>query len=170
MKNALFVPRKIKTNRFLFHVSHPSCREGIQKYGLLVNEKSYSEIPDGVYAHNLLTEPDYHWYPFVLIGDYDPGCINDKDPLKLYDYWRIDTRKIENNWYIDYAGRYDFGHLIGYDPKDMYIYTDKDVSIRALQLFRLQNDKTWQFEGVKGAVHYRGIGEFRPFNENESFL
>lgn len=47
----------------------------------------------------------------------------------------------------------------------MYNYTDKDVSIRALQLFRLQNNQSWQFEGVKGAVHYRGIGEFTPYIE-----
>jgi hypothetical protein len=47
----------------------------------------------------------------------------------------------------------------------MYNYTDKDVSIRALQLFRLHNNQSWQFEGVKGAVHYRGIGEFRPYIE-----
>ena len=54
----------------------------------------------------------------------------------------------------------------------MYNYTDKDVSIRALQLFRLQNNQSWQFEGVKGAVHYRGIGEFRPYIEwtNSIFL
>jgi hypothetical protein len=158
-------PRKIKTNRYLFHVSHPTNREGIQNYGLFVNEKDYSVIPNGVYAHNLLTQPDYNWYPFVMFGDYDSGCINDNDPLKLYDFWRIDTQKIENDWFIDYAARYDFGPEMGYDPKDMYVYTDKDVSIRALQLFRLQNDQFWEFEGIKGAVHYRGIGEFRPYIE-----
>jgi hypothetical protein len=37
----------------------------------------------------------------------------------------------------------------------MCVNTDKDISIRALQLFRLQNDQFWQFVGVKGAVHNR---------------
>ena len=92
-----------------------------------------------------MTQPDYNWYPFVIFGDYDFGCINDGDPLKLYDFWRIDTQKIENDWFIDYAARYDFMLVMGYDLKDLYVYTDKDVSNRALQLFRLQNDQFWEF-------------------------
>jgi hypothetical protein len=156
---------KIKTNRYLFHVAHPISREGILKWGLLTNGKENSVIPEGVYAHNLLSKPTYDWYPFVLIGDYDNelGKIYGNEPLRLYDYWRIDTHKIDNEWFIDYAARGDFKVLLGYDPKKMYVYTTKDISLRALTLFRFQNDECWDFKGEKGSFHFRGIDEFRPY-------
>ena len=158
---------KIKTHRYLFHVAHPAFREGILKWGLLAKEKDYSIIPNGVYAHNLLSKPTYDWYPFVLIGDYDDelGTIYGNEPLRLYDYWRIDTHQINNEWFIDYAARGDFKGALGYDPKSIYVYTNKDVSLRSLTLFRFQNEETWEFKGEKGAIHYRGIDEFRPYTE-----
>ena len=46
----------------------------------------------------------------------------------------------------------------------MYVYTNKDVSLRALTLFRFQNEECWDYPGEKGTFHYRAIDEFRPFN------
>ena len=159
--------RKINVNRYLFHVSHPIHREEILKFGLLAFEKEYSSIPTGVYAHNILSEPSFDWYPFVypFESDYELGKMYRGNVVKAYDYWRIDTHQINNEWFIDYAARGDFKILLGYDPKTMYVYTNKDVSLRALTLFRFQNEETWEFKGEKGAIHYRGIDEFRPYTE-----
>jgi hypothetical protein len=82
-------PKQINTHRYLFHATHPMCREGIQRYGLLMSEYENSSR-NGVYAHNLLTKPDYTWWPFLIIGDAEDGPI-EEDPLKYYDFWRIDT-------------------------------------------------------------------------------
>jgi hypothetical protein len=159
--------RKINVNRYLFHVSHPIHREEILKFGLLAFEKEYSSIPTGVYAHNILSEPSFDWYPFVypFESDYELGKMYRGNVVKAYDYWRIDTHQINNEWFIDYAARGDFKILLGYDPKTMYVYTNKDVSLRSLTLFRFQNEETWEFKGEKGAIHYRGIDEFRPYTE-----
>ena len=165
MKNALFVPRKIQTNRYLFHAAHPIFREGISEWGLLTNGNDYSKIPKGVYAHNLLSKPNYDWYPFIYPFEHDLtlGKIYGDNPIRAYDYWRIDTQIIDNDWYVDNAARSDFAPFLGYDPKAMYVYSNKDVSLRALTLFRFQNEDFWEFPGEKGAFHYRAIDEFRPY-------
>ena len=114
---------KINVNRYLFHVSHPIHREEILKFGLLAFEKGYSCIPTGVYAHNMLGEPTNDWYPFVLTceSDYELGEMYGKNVIRAYDYWRIDTQIIDNNWYIDYAAQQDFATVLGYNPKDNYV-------------------------------------------------
>jgi hypothetical protein len=161
--------KKIKTHRYLFHVAHPAFRKGILKWGLLTNGKENSVIPEGVYAHNLLSKPTLDWYPFVWCYEFEIFYPFEKmlmgDPLREFDYWRIDTHQINNEWFIDYAARGDFKGVLGYDPKSMYVYTNKDVSLRSLTLFRFQNEETWEFKGEKGAIHYRGIDEFRPYTE-----
>jgi hypothetical protein len=166
MKNALFVPRKIQTHRYLFHVAHPIFREGIVEWGLLAKNRDYSIIPKGVYAHNLMSNPTYDWYPFVypFAHDEELGKMYGDNPIRAYDYWRIDTQIIDNDWFIDYAARDDFAPFLGYDPNSMYVYTNKDVSLRALTLFRFQNEVCWDYPGEKGTFHYRAIDEFRPFN------
>jgi hypothetical protein len=164
MKYVPSEPKQIKTNRYLFHVSHPMSRRSIERKGLLMSKFLTPLIPSGVYAHNLITEPDWTWYPFVLFGDFEDGPI-ENNPLKYYDFWRIDTRFISNKWFIDQAARHDFRADVGHDPKDMYVYTDEPVSVSALQLFRMQNDQYWEFQGAPGTYHYRSLGEFRPYVE-----
>jgi hypothetical protein len=156
-------PKKIKTNRYLFHVSHPMSREGIQHYGLLMS-KFEETSRNGVYAHNLITEPDFNWWPFLEFGLADDGPI-EKNPLKYYDYWRIDTQLISTDCFIDEWARHDFMSIFHFDPRDMYIYTNGDIPVRALQLFRFQNDQFWEFNGTQGAYHYRSTGNFRPYIE-----
>jgi hypothetical protein len=160
---------KIKTHRFLFHVAHPFFREGILKWGLLTHGRENSIIPKGVYAHNLLSKPTHDWYPFVWGIEFEIYYPFEKmligSSLREFDYWRIDTHQIDNEWFIDYAARGDFRSELGYDPKKMYVYTNKDVSLRALTLFRFQNEESWEFTGEKGAFHFRGIDEFRPYTD-----
>ena len=159
-----YVPREIKTKRYLFHVSHPSSRMGIERKGLLISKNKTGTVPEGVYAHNIITRPDYHWYPFVLFDEYEFGPI-ENNPLKYYDFWRIDTYKIPNKWFVDQALHSDLQHLNEDFYKNIYVYTNERVPAEALTLFRLQNDQCWDFEGTKGAYHYRGLGEFRPYIE-----
>lgn len=52
--------KKIKTHRYLFHVTHPACREGILNWGLLKYGHEDSVIPKGVYPHNLLSKPAHN--------------------------------------------------------------------------------------------------------------
>ncbi len=112
-----------------------------------------------------MSEPSFDWYPFVypFESDYELGEMYGKNVVRAYDYWRIDTQMIDNNCYTDYAAQHDFASVLGYNPKDNYVFTDKDVSLRALTLFRFQNDEFWDFSGENGAYHFRSIGEFRPF-------
>ena len=155
--------KPISTNRYLFHATHPANREGIQTYGLLMSEYIDSSR-NGVYAHNLTTPPDYYWWPFLLIGEYEFGPI-EKDPLKYYDFWRIDTHAISSDWFIDDAARLEFMLDYSYDPKDMYVFTPQDIPVRALQLFRIQTDESWDYEGTPGTYHFRNNGRFRPYIE-----
>jgi len=37
----------------------------------------------------------FDYYDYELAECYDGG------PLKMYDYWRIDTSTINNNWFKD---------------------------------------------------------------------
>lgn len=161
MKTIQKVCRPVRTNRYLFHVAHPANRQSIQAKGLISSIYSDSNR-NGVYAHNLLTEPDYTWWPFLIIGDAEDGPI-ENNPIKYYDFWRIDTNAIENNWYLDNWARADYKSIIGTDPKDMFVYTNKDVAPAALQLFRMQTDLYWDFEGNLGSFHFRSLAKFRPY-------
>lgn len=155
----------IKTHRYVFHVAHPACREGIMSWGLLAHGRKNSCIPKGVYAHNLNTQPNGDWYPFVypFQVDLDLEGIVGNSIVRAYDYWRIDTCILKNDWLVDSAAREDFKPYLGYDPRHMYVYTPQDVPLRALTLFRFQQEKQWAIKGEKGTVHVMGIDEFRPY-------
>ena len=79
--------------------------------------------------------------------------------------WRIDTHTIASDWFIDDAARLEFMLEYRYDPKDMYVYTPQDIPVRALQLFRIQTDESWEYAGTPGTYHYRSVGRFRPYFE-----
>ena len=97
-------PKAIKTNKYLFHVSHPDFRNYIHREGLLPLVRPFKTvIPVGVYAHNVKTLPSYEWYPFVwpFEEDYElTRRYNNYDSLGMYDYWRIDTSLIDNEWHV----------------------------------------------------------------------
>lgn len=157
---------KITPHRYVIHVSHPYFRESIDRKGLLKNGTE-GIIPEGVYAHNLLVKPNYDWFPFVLKFECDSflSSITNEGPLRLYDYWVIDTHAIDNDWYIDYCALSDFGDDTCYNTFSMFIYSDKDVPRSAIKLFRFQNEMRWDYKGVDGAYHFRGLDEFREYIE-----
>jgi hypothetical protein len=166
--------KKINPLRFVYYVGHPYLREEIKRKGIQIEKNQFdsSKKPKGIYVYNEKRQPDYSWYPFFFFDfyDYELAESYDNDALRMYDYWQIDTSKIKNNWFKDNWFRRDFDVFKGDDRNYNYIYTDTDIPASAIKLFRFQQEKFYFSKGEKGSVHMRNIGEFRPFNENESFL
>jgi asparagine N-glycosylation enzyme membrane subunit Stt3 len=166
--------KKINPLRFVYYVGHPYLREEIKRKGIQIEKNQFdsSKKPKGIYVYNEKRQPDYSWYPFFFFDfyDYEFAESYDNDALRMYDYWQIDTSKIKNNWFKDNWFRRDFDVFKGDDRNYNYIYTDTDIPASAIKLFRFQQEKFYFSKGEKGSVHMRNIGEFRPFNENESFL
>lgn len=162
-------PKAIKTNKYLFHVSHPDFRNYIHREGLVPLVRPFKTvIPVGVYAHNVKTLPSYEWYPFVwpFEEDYElTSRYNNYDSLGMYDYWRIDTSLIDNEWHVDEIGRVDFSMYLQRDPKDMYVYTPKAIPREALTLFRFQTTVHYEYEGEHGTFHFKCLPEFREYLE-----
>lgn len=164
MKNVPLAPKKITTNRFLFHVSHPSNRTSILKNGLVVHQKTNSLIPNGIYAHNAIQEPNFSWYPFSFFGEYDSNDLLGICPLKFYDYWRIDTSLISNDWYLDQAASEDYKLINHTNPKKLFTYSPENIPLAALKLYRFQQEKHVQYISENGVLHIRNSKEFRMFS------
>ena len=166
--------KKINPLRFVYFVGHPYMREEIKRKGIQIEKNQFvsSKKPKGVYVYNEKRQPDYSWYPFLFFDyyDYELAESYDNDPLRMHDYWQIDTSKIKTNWFKDNWFRRDFDVFKRDDPNYNYIYSDTDIPASAIKLFRFQQEKFYFSKGEKGSVHLKYIGEFRPFNENESFL
>jgi hypothetical protein len=165
--------KKIKPLRYVFYVAHPDQRETIKRKGIPIEKNTFeSKRPEGVYVYNDKRIPDYSWYPFIFFDFYDSelAAFYDGGPLKLYDYWRIDTSKINNNWFKDEWYKLDFDIFKSDEPNYNYIYSDTEIPLNALKLCRFQQEKFYFSKGEKGTAHCKYIGEFRPFKENESFL
>ena len=149
--------KKINPLRFVYYVADVELREEIKRKGIKIKKDHFkSKKPERIYVYNEKRQPDYSWYPFFFFD--------------FYDYWQIDTSKIENKWFKD---DWAIGNLIDFksnDPNHNYIFTDSDVTASALKLFRFQQEKFYFSIGEKETVHLKYIGEFRPYNENESFL
>ena len=165
MKNVPFAPKKITTNRFLFHVSHPSNRTSILKNGLVVNQNSNSLIPNGIYAHNTIQEPNFSWYPFAFMGEYDNSLFQDLCPVKQFDYWRIDTSLLPNEWYLDYAATNDYQMIYNTNPRNLFIYSPENIPLFALKLFKFQKEEHRLIKGNQGTIHFSNLKEFRRFKE-----
>lgn len=162
--------------RYVFYVGHPDERERILRNGIQIEKKnlndSISEKPNGIFVYNEKSIPDYSWYPFVFFDYYDWELANcyESGPLKMYDFWRIDTSKIKNKWFKDQWYKREFEMLKDFEINKNYIYTDTEIPLNALKLFRFQQEKFYFTKGEKGTTHVKYIGEFRPYNAYESFL
>lgn len=163
MKNVPLAPKKITTNRFLFHVSHPSNRTSIFQNGLVVQQKTNSLIPNGIYAHNSIQEPNFSWYPFSFFGEYDSNELLGICPLKFYDYWRIDTSLISNEWYLDHAASEDYKLINHTNPKKLFTYSPENIPLAALKLYRFQQEKHVHYISENGVLHIRNSKEFSRF-------
>ena len=98
---------KFKSRRFVFHVSPKSNRESILEFGLLTSCKGrFKHCPEEKSDAKLFV----HNFPFpVLHQDFGnlvyPTAVycGHNDPPEEYDYWLIDTKGLDNIWYIDFV-------------------------------------------------------------------
>ena len=66
---------------------------------------------------------------------------------------------------LDNVARAEFNNWMGYDPKDLYVFTKSDIPVKAIELFRIHHDTCWAFKGVNGSYHFRNTGSFRAYYE-----
>lgn len=126
---------------------------------------------NGIYAHNE-PYPSKFWYPFCFDAFYNaPACtiVGQDDPQYLienffeYDYWRIDTSKIDNKWYVDKRAHDEFE--IRNKPEHYFaarfIVTYDNVPKRALTLFRFQEERVEEVI-TNGTAHMKYLPKSRP--------
>jgi hypothetical protein len=162
--------RKVTPRRFVYHVSRKSVRDSIAKHGLIA--RHYDRIGgNAIFAHNS-NQLDRDWYPYCFdvfyftprgTGKNKSQIINDDKPvvtnfvyLLEFDVWRIDTHKLNRNWYIDNAACYDFMQKLNIP---FYLFTYGDVPPSALKLIDLEKPIDIFYNKTKGVAHV--INHFR---------
>ena len=162
------VLKKIKTQRYVYHVTFRIFRESISTKGLIgKSSPHHKNLINPVFAHNR-SVPNLDWYPFVMdfhdwmfLDKYNLIVESNYDYFKLqcigkgYDFWEIDTYKLKNSvWYIDYVANNDFldGSNFPY-----YVVTEGCIPPRALKLYRFHEEP--YVKSMNGVAHVRP--EFR---------
>ena len=141
--------QRAKINRYVFHVTNSCNRESILKNGLLQSGGNHFNISNAVYAHNGIF-PEYCWYPFLLDWNY---CI-----LDGFDYWRIDTRELGAEWFLDNVMYRDSVMAPFYNS--LYVYTKNYIPAECLTLFTFQESREYCTQS-NGVAHVRRLPEFR---------
>ena len=143
--------KKIRVNRYVFHVTYPSHRYSILNHGIRQSKKDYFNIPEAVYAHNSQL-PTIFWYPMIL----------DYTEPEGYDFWRIDTKLLGEQWYVDQI-MLNTCKSAGYGTYDrLFIYTKAHVPAECLTLFTHQRPQEYSYT-KEGVGHVRRINEFRKY-------
>jgi hypothetical protein len=148
--------QKIKTRRFVYHLTYKVHRESILKKGLLANcyENQYK---NAIFAHNT-SKPSHLWYPYVLdvydipyhllnIVVNNDYCIETDFLLLNYDIWRIDTKALKRQWYFDNIAISQFLEGENYP---YYVMTFGNIPPTALKLVNLS--KPFEIEFKKKEV------------------
>ncbi len=134
---------RIKPQRFVYHVSKRENRKSIDQQGLRTNtDNGILNFQNAVFANNSNCGD---WFPFV-IDVFEECNFND------YDIWRIDTNKINNEWFID-------NRCLGANWGDAHILSHKAIPRFALDLFILEDFRIC-FSEMDGASHYHTLGGF----------
>lgn len=126
--------RQVTPETFVWHLAPTHLREKIQAHGLLP-ELSKHEC---IFANNQ-SQDIRLFYPFCI--DLYMGEFGKKGHFGDFDYWRIDTRLVVADWYLDInmaAGEKilaaeDWAHYAG--KADNFIATEQSISPAALCLF-----------------------------------
>ena len=152
--------KKITPLRYVYHVSSAVCREGIEKNGLL---SAYSNMNKAycVFAHNA-GYPSMRWYPFCFDESFYWESAANFDSREYefmyfmmkygYDFWQIDTRKMDNEWFIDRFGMEDFYNGISYP---FLIVTFDSIPRKAIRRFNFhETPKVLKREGVAHVEGY----------------
>lgn len=112
------VQQKLIPRPYVYHISSFRNRASIQKHGSIARTILSLVIKNAVFAHN--TCEVFDWHPFNI--DFMEACFSgakhyvseSEDPILLYfialgyDVWRIDTRALKQNWFVDEIAQEDF--------------------------------------------------------------
>jgi hypothetical protein len=154
---------KVKTNRFIFHVSESFNRKSILKNGLSGCALEMYGFRSAIFAHNSAI-PDYNWFPFCFdvcwFWKQSVGFVGSNDKFDSfayltekygYDFWRIDTWKIKNEWFLDNIGMDDFYEGSKYP---FFVVTFDDIPPSALKRYEFHPEhKVIKLDGV---AHIQG--------------
>lgn len=119
--------RKIKPERFVWHVTSKQNRRSILATGLDAQKSEHKCVCANNQSRNIL-----FFYPFCI--DNYHGSLRGNDFLE-YDYWRIDTRKVDADWYIDPNMSGGPSEFMGSDRN--FVVTETSIPVEALTLFEI---------------------------------
>jgi len=103
MNNSMY-RKSVDPPPFLWHMTRRSNRESIYRKGIRLNQKGwlYANASDVSLSH--FHPIVWDWFcPYAAVGpDLDEHWLLYTNPLlEEYDFWRINTREIENLWFPD---------------------------------------------------------------------
>lgn len=146
--------QKITPRRYIYHISKKCYRNLIIKEGLIGKSNSIIGYKNAIFAHNTPQRLNF-WFPYIL-DRWELDLDGFKTPLEKfiilkYDVWRIDTRKIINEWFLDNVAQEDFLNGSKYP---FYIVTFENIHPSALKLVDLKNPlKIFYKNGVTHIVN-----------------
>lgn len=172
--NESYPETKTNVAKYVYHLTYKNKRESILKHGLY-NVKNKNEGP--VFAHNTdKFETCWYWfcldiYEFDLSGYWDEyinHILDDRSYIRFcvnmfYDIWRIDTEKVNEDWYIDYIGLYDQQEGI---KENYYVKCYKKIDVNALTLCSIDIDTCCDVDSTNGIK----LSYFNPIITRNDFI
>ena len=103
---------KIEPTRYVYHSTSVNNRDSILKNGLI--PKSSDDSKEWVYGIHL----SYPKAIFATMVNLETGIINPWKNDDSVDIWRIDTNKLNNDWFVDlnYVDEKDNKHIMTFQP------------------------------------------------------
>ena len=164
----------INPQRYVWHISYRSVqrsfraipgdfslREKIRKEGLIY-KKDWA-----VFAHNGLVKPEFI-FPFCIdhfsFGDSVNTVMN---TMTSYDFWRIDTMRLNGEWYVDPLMTSDIEKRYPKMNKHWFICTRQNIPPTALKLFTFKEENLDEIGKLK-INHYDGVTSvnFKKWTDN----
>lgn len=121
-------PYNGKIEKYIWHVSWPKNRQSIFKNGLLPQEfkdSRWSRSPDMYYPPAIFVNNNNsydHWF-YLDEAIWIPQSVYDQD------FWRIDTRNLNNKWFYD----------LNFTSDGSTLYTTDPIPPENLRLYRANN-------------------------------
>jgi hypothetical protein len=131
-----FKEEEVLPNKYIWHLSSPKNRESILKNGILCNIEHYA-----VFANNLsLSKKNIQlcWPVPIDRYEYPHGLSKLKDLFNCFDFWKIDTTKIDFIWKVDPILRNDFSAYKLRTPL-VYICTKNNIPPYAIELGKIKD-------------------------------
>ena len=133
--NILYFEEKIVTpKKYIWHLSYKKNRQSILNNGIKVMKRNYA-----VFANNMsLTQENItRFWPIPIDRfDFENGMPEVNELFTYYDFWKIDTTKLDHIWRVDPKLRQD---LKGYRLRSVYDYvcSKKDIPANVIELGQL---------------------------------